>query len=60
MCNDYEQHIRYAEFCKTMHNVGLGIPGHQREADLPQADDIRIGDQGTVLRANGKWSNSRK
>ncbi|MET3858733.1 SOS response-associated peptidase family protein [Rhizobium sp. OAE497] len=53
MCNDYEQHIRYAEFCKRMHNVGLGIPGHQSEADLPQADDIRIGDQGTVLRAKG-------
>lgn len=51
MCNDYEQHIRYAEYCKMMQEVGLDIPEHQSAADLPQADDIRIGDQGTVLRA---------
>lgn len=53
MCNDYEQHIRYAEYCKIMQDVGLGIPEHQSEANLPQADDIRIGDQGTILWASG-------
>jgi hypothetical protein len=31
MCNDYEQHIRYAEYCKVMQNLELGIPEHQSE-----------------------------
>jgi putative SOS response-associated peptidase YedK len=53
MCNDYEQHIRYAEYCKVMQNLELGIPEHQSEPDLPQADDIRIGDVGPVMRASG-------
>lgn len=28
MCNDYEQHIRYAEYCKMMQDLALGIPIH--------------------------------
>lgn len=51
MCNDYEQHIRYAEYCKMMQDLALGIPSHQTDLDLPQADDIRIGDTGPVMRA---------
>src|SRR5690606_5116300 len=31
----------------------LGIPAHQSEFDLPQADDVRIGDLGPVMRKQG-------
>ena len=44
MCNDYEQHIRWAQYCAMMQAAGLGIPTQQSERDLPQADDIRIND----------------
>ena len=54
MCNDYEQHIRYAEYLRALEEQGLAAPTHQSEADLPQADDIRIGDLGPVLRAEGE------
>jgi putative SOS response-associated peptidase YedK len=53
MCNDYEQHIRYAEYCRMMQALELGMPERQSEVDLPQADDIRIGDFGPVMRASG-------
>ncbi|SFB60386.1 hypothetical protein SAMN03159496_05684 [Rhizobium sp. NFR07] len=51
MCNDYEQHIRYAEYCKMIQDLALGIPSHQTELDMPQADDIKIGDTAPVIRA---------
>jgi putative SOS response-associated peptidase YedK len=53
MCNDYEQHIRYGEYCKMMQDLALGIPSHQTELDMPQADDIKIGDMAPVMRAAG-------
>ena len=53
MCNDYEQHIRYAEYRKMMESLDLGIPEHQGDADFPLADDIRIGDIAPVMRASG-------
>src|SRR5688572_29634244 len=53
MCNDYEQHIAWAEYRKMMAALKLGVPTHQTELDLPQADDIRIGDPGPVMRAAG-------
>jgi hypothetical protein len=53
MCNDYEQHVRWAEYRKVMQGLDLGIPSHQSELDLPQADDIRISDTGPVMRASG-------
>jgi putative SOS response-associated peptidase YedK len=53
MCNDYEQHVRWAEYCKTMQALALAIPHRQGEFDLPQADDIRINDIGPVMRAAG-------
>jgi putative SOS response-associated peptidase YedK len=40
----HEQHIRYAEYRKMMEDLALDIPSNQDEADLPQADDIKIGD----------------
>lgn len=33
-----------------MQELALDIPSHQTELDLPQADDIRIGDTGPVMR----------
>jgi putative SOS response-associated peptidase YedK len=53
MCNDYEQHIRWAEYCDMMQALKLGIPTHQNELDLPQADDIRVNDMAPVMRAAG-------
>lgn len=53
MCNDYEQHVRWAEYCKMMQDLALDIPTHQTELDLPQADDVKINDHGPVMRAVG-------
>jgi hypothetical protein len=53
MCNDYEQHARWAEYRRVMHTLDLRIPSHESELDLPQADDIRINDTGPVMRAAG-------
>jgi len=41
MCNDYEQHVRWAEYRKMMQALELRVPSRQSELDLPQADDIR-------------------
>lgn len=53
MCNDYEQHVKWREYCGMMQGLALGTPIEQSERDLPQADDIRIGDMGPVMRAAG-------
>jgi putative SOS response-associated peptidase YedK len=53
MCNDYEQQIAWAEYCKMMQALELGVPTQQSEIDLPQADHIRINDIGPVMRASG-------
>jgi putative SOS response-associated peptidase YedK len=53
MCNDYEQHVRWAEYCEMMQALELGIPTQQSELDLPQADNIKINDMGPVMRAAG-------
>jgi putative SOS response-associated peptidase YedK len=53
MCNDYEQHVRWAEYSKMMQDLELCIPSQQAELDLPQADDVRINDIGPVMRATG-------
>ncbi|TIN73866.1 MAG: SOS response-associated peptidase, partial [Mesorhizobium sp.] len=52
MCNDYEQHIAWAEYCRIMESLALQISSHQSELDLPQAD-IRINDPAPVMRAAG-------
>jgi putative SOS response-associated peptidase YedK len=54
MCNDYEQHVRWAEYRRLMQALDLAIPSHQTELGLPQADDIRINDMGPVMRAAGE------
>lgn len=50
MCNDYEQRVTYAEYRKAMEAIDLRVPPHETELALPQADDIRIGDTGPVMR----------
>jgi putative SOS response-associated peptidase YedK len=47
MCNDYRQHIAWAQYQR------LEIPAQQNELNLPRADDIRIGDDGPVMRRRG-------
>jgi putative SOS response-associated peptidase YedK len=52
MCNDYEQHVTWAAYCKLMQDLALGIiPTRQSQLDLPRADDVRINDLGPVMRA---------
>ena len=53
MCNDYEQHVAWADYRKSMQQLELGIPTEQSEADLPQADDIRVNEVGPVVRVAG-------
>jgi putative SOS response-associated peptidase YedK len=53
MCNDYEQHVSWAQYCKMMQLLELGTPTQQDELDLRQADDIRIGDVGPIMRVAG-------
>jgi putative SOS response-associated peptidase YedK len=53
MCNDYEQHVAYAAYRKAVQALELDTPAGESAADLPRADDIRIGDLGTVIRAAG-------
>jgi putative SOS response-associated peptidase YedK len=48
MCNDYEAHVRYAEYREMMQKLSLEVPTHQSEIDLPQADDVKIGDTAAV------------
>ncbi|MDF2799887.1 MAG: hypothetical protein K0R85_2631 [Devosia sp.] len=52
MCNDYQQHVDQAEFERAFAALELDLVGTP-EAALIRADDIRIGDQGPVLRAAG-------
>lgn len=52
MCNDYEQHVSHAAYLKAL--AALDLAGAEGDAAaLTQADDIRIGDSGPVLRAAG-------
>jgi putative SOS response-associated peptidase YedK len=53
MCNDYEQHVTYRDYVEAVRAVDLDTPSGESAADLPRADDIRIGDMGTVIRAAG-------
>ena len=53
MCNDYEQRVAWADYRKAMQQLELGIPTEQSEADLPQADDIRVNEMGPVMRVAG-------
>ncbi|MCB1550187.1 MAG: SOS response-associated peptidase family protein, partial [Hyphomicrobiaceae bacterium] len=51
MCNAYEQHVKWVEYCKMMQALELGIPTQQSELDLPESDDVRVNDMAPVMRA---------
>lgn len=53
MCNAYEQQVAYADYRRAVDAAELATPESETAADLPRSDDIRIGDQGPVLRAAG-------
>lgn len=53
MCNDYENHVAYADYTAAIRKLELSSASAETAADLPQQDDIRIGDFGTVIRAAG-------
>jgi putative SOS response-associated peptidase YedK len=53
MCNDYEQHVTWAQYKKALESVSVTIPPRQGELDLRQADDVRINDVAPVMRAAG-------
>ena len=50
MCNDYEQHVGRADYAKAIEALELAAGD---VSALIQADDIKIGDNGPVLRAAG-------
>ncbi len=52
MCNDYEQHVKYAEYQRALAALERAASAEDERA-LIAADDIRIGDTGPVLRAKG-------
>jgi len=52
MCNDYEQHVTHAEYLKAL-QASDAAAHLDDEHMLEWADDIRIGDYGPVLRAQG-------
>ena len=53
MCNDYEQQVAYADYLKAVREAELEAQTSESEADLPRADDIKVGDLGPVVRAKG-------
>lgn len=53
MCNDYEQRVSYAAYAEAIRHLELTAPAAESVNDLPQHDDIKIGDLGPVLRAAG-------
>jgi putative SOS response-associated peptidase YedK len=53
MCNAYEQQVTHTQYRDAIRAAELETPASESAADLPQADDIRIGDMGPVLRASG-------
>ena len=53
MCNDYQQHVAHADYVKAIKALDLATPSSESADDLPQADDIKIGDLGPVLVVSG-------
>jgi putative SOS response-associated peptidase YedK len=53
MCNTYEQHVAWGDYCRAVERLGLGLPTDHSARDLPNADDIRVNDIGPVMRVAG-------
>src|SRR3954469_645157 len=52
MCNDYEKHVPHAPYLRALAAAELGA-SDEDSAQLPTADDIKIGDFGPALVAIG-------
>jgi putative SOS response-associated peptidase YedK len=53
MCNDYEQHAEWDQYCRAMAEAQLGMPADVRPDQLPQVDDVRVKDIAPVMVASG-------
>ena len=53
MCNDYERHLEWKAYCEAMAKAQLGMPADASAAQLPPADDVRVGDTAPIMRARG-------
>jgi putative SOS response-associated peptidase YedK len=53
MCNAYEQQVSHAQYRRAIEALDLATPSSESRADIPQSDEIRIGDVGPVLRVAG-------
>ena len=53
MCNDYQVHIEWEQYCAALAAAELGLPVDATPADLPARDDIRVKDSAPVLVASG-------
>jgi putative SOS response-associated peptidase YedK len=53
MCNDYERHIEWAAYEKALAEARFGTTSAAGPADLPPADDVRVGDPAPVIVASG-------
>jgi len=60
MCNDYEQHILYAEYCKMMQDLDLAISDHQGEADCLEPMTSELASRAQSCGQTSTGSNSRK
>ena len=49
MCNDYERHIEWAAYEKALTEARLGTTSSAGPADLPSADDVRVGDSAPII-----------
>jgi putative SOS response-associated peptidase YedK len=53
MCNEYEQQIAYAAYCRMMQVLELGMPTQQTEIGLPMSASIGISKIAPVMRVAG-------
>jgi putative SOS response-associated peptidase YedK len=53
VCNDYEAHVKWSLYTDALAKLNLNMPHSQGPQDLRNADDIRIGDTGSVARIAG-------
>lgn len=53
MCNDYEAHVEWNQYCRALAEAGLGMPTQANPAQLRRADDIRVRDEASVIITSG-------
>lgn len=53
MCNDYERHIEWKDYCDALAKAHLGMPADAGPKQLPAAGDVRVNDTSPIVRAAG-------